>query len=101
MGQAAKYAVLIAALAVLIVSATAVGQHFISPSLFNGINNGISRGLATVGSVFDNVRGAINYFLGGGAAGTALNVVLWLHFLFSAIAFGFKLSVTVYRWINQ
>lgn len=101
MGQAAKYAILAAALLLVLASVGVIITNFVNPSLFSGISSGISRGLSVVGDAFTNVRGAINYFLGGGAAATAFNVVLWLNIVFSFATFALKLSITIYRWINQ
>lgn len=101
MGQAAKYAVLTAAILVVLTSIGLILTNFINPQVWSGIYTGISRGVSYAGSAFRNVKGAINYFLGGSTAGTAFNIILWLQIMFSFATFGLKLSITIYRWINQ
>lgn len=101
MGQAAKYAILGAAIAVILASVAVVITQFVKPEIFSGFSSTVGSAVSFLNSSIANVKGAINYFLGGGAAVTAFNVMLWLTLCFPIVKLGVKISIIVFRWMNQ
>lgn len=96
MGQAVKYAVLGAALVAVIVAAVALIAQSM-PGSWSDSSSAFASFLATATTTIRNVRGALNYVLGTSLVGFAVPFYLTLPMLL----IGLKVSVTVYRWINQ
>lgn len=101
MGQAAKYALLGAAVATLLVTVVSIIGQFAGSGIISSISSGISTGVNAVSSFLLNARNFINYFLGGYNAARAFSVILWLNILFPVASFGYKISITIFRWMNQ
>lgn len=98
MGQAAKYAVLAAAIAVVLVSAAAIINQLYPTEVVSNFGSSLTSALSVVGDFLTNVRGAFNYVLGSHLPLT-ISVALWLVVPFARLAF--KVVVAVFRWINQ
>lgn len=101
MGQAAKYAVLAGGIALVLGLIAALIGQFVSDSIFSGFSTAVGGLLSTSGNVIMSVKGLINYFLGGGAAASAFNILLWLNLLYPVAKMGVKVTIYVIRWMNQ
>lgn len=101
MSAVAKYTVLITALVGVVAIIAGVITAFVKPEIFSGFSSAVSNMLGYCSGAISNVKGAINYFLGGGAGAIAFNVVLWLNIVFTVATFGLRLTLTIVRFINQ
>lgn len=98
MGQAAKYAVLAVAFAVVI-GAAAVLINSVSPNeVLSGFTYSLTAFISGVGLFFQNVRGALNYVFG---SPLLLNIALVFWLGVPITRAGVKLVIMVYRWFNQ
>lgn len=101
MGQAAKYAVLASAIAVILSAIVVLTANFITPEIFSGFSSALGGVVAVLNNSVISAKGIINYFLGGGAAANAFNILLWLNLLYPVAKFAVKISIVIFRWMNQ
>ena len=98
MGQAAKYAVLGAAIAVVLISVVSIINSLYPTEIVNNFGSALTSALSVVGDFLNNVRGAFNYILGSSLPLT-ICVAFWLVIPFARLAM--KVVIMVFRWINQ
>lgn len=99
MGQAVKYAALgVAIAAVLLLVVGVIGS--VTDGVFARVSSAISSLVSTAGTALRNVKGALNYVLGDGAA-IGLNLLIWMKILFPLLMLPVYVVITIYRWINQ
>lgn len=98
MGQAAKYALLgVALLAVIALCVVYIGQIPVSETVASFATS-VTSVVSTCGTYFKSARGLLNALVGVPALVT---MCLWFELLKPFAKIGIKLSVTVYKWINQ
>lgn len=98
MGQAAKYAILGTAIAVILVSVVAIINSLYPTEVVSNFGSSLTNALSVVGDFFVNVRGALNYVLGSSLPLT-ICLALWVAVPFARLAY--KVVIMVFRWINQ
>lgn len=98
MGQAAKYAILATAIAVVLVSVVSIINTLYPTEIINNFGSSLTSALSVAGSFLTNVRGAFNYILGSHLPLT-ISVAFWLIVPFARLVL--KVVIMVFRWINQ
>lgn len=100
MGQAAKYTVLGAAIALLVAAIAGLISGVFTSDIFASIGSSFSSFVSVAGSLLRSVRGGMNYFFGPGSA-VALNALIWVELIFPALFLPIKIGIVIYRWVNQ
>lgn len=101
MGQAAKYAVLGAAIISVLGTIAILVASFLDPSTISGVNNVLNGAISFLSNSLLNMKGLINYFLGSSALISAFNTLLWLNLLYPVVKIAVKVVIAVVRWMNQ
>lgn len=98
MGTAVKYGLLAAALAVILAMMVVyLGQIPVSATV-NEISIAVGNFLSVMTGYLNSARGFLNALVGSSAL---VSFCLWIVLLSPFVKWGIRVSVAVYRWINQ
>lgn len=98
MGQAVKYAILAAALAVFLAMAAAyVGELPVSDSVAS-LMSGVTNVVYVCGQFFKSARGLLNALTG---VPELINALISIALVLPFAKFVMKIVISVYRWMNQ
>lgn len=98
MGTAVKYGLLAAALAVVLAMMVVYLGNIPVSATINEISISLGNFLSVMTGYLNTARGFLNSMLGSPAL---VSFCLWYVLLMPFVKWGIRISVAVYRWINQ